>query len=132
MVVNDPIGDMLTRLRNSNKAFHQWTELPSSKIKKEIARVLKEEGFIEDFQAVKKGPFEVLRLKLKYGEDRRRAINGVKRISRPGLRIYVKKDEVPKVLGGIGVALLSTSNGVMTDRQARELGVGGEVICYLW
>lgn len=132
MVLTDSIGDMLTRIRNASRAYHEWVEMPSSNVKREIAQILKKEGFIEDFQVVKQGPFEKLRIKLKYGPDKKRAITGVKRVSKPGLRVYVKKDEIPQVLGGIGIAIISTSKGMLTDSEARKQGVGGEVICYVW
>jgi small subunit ribosomal protein S8 len=106
--------------------------MPSSSVRREIAQILRKEGFIEDFQVVKQGPFEKLRIKLKYGPDKKRAITGIKRVSKPGLRVYVKRENVPRVLGGIGIAIISTSKGILTDSEARKLGVGGEVICYVW
>lgn len=132
MVLTDTVGDMLTRIRNASRAYHSWVEMPSSNMKKEIARILKKEGFIEDYQVVKQGPFEKLRIKLKYGPDKKRAITGIKRVSKPGLRVYVKKEQIPRVLGGIGIAIISTSKGILTDSEARKMGVGGEVICYVW
>ncbi len=132
MVLIDTVGDMLTRVRNASRAYHSWVEMPSSNAKKEIARILKKEGFIEDYQVVRQEPFEKLSIKLKYGKDKKRAITGIKRVSKPGLRVYVKKEEIPRVLGGIGIAIISTSKGILTDSEARKIGVGGEVICYVW
>ena len=137
MSVSDPIADMLTRIRNSIMAGHQTVSLPSSKMKQSIVQILKEEGFIEDFEvvAVEDKPSQVIRIKLKYvGERRSRqpVISGLKRISRPGRRVYVGKKEIPWVQAGIGVAILTTPKGVMTDGRARQLGVGGEVLCEVW
>jgi small subunit ribosomal protein S8 len=132
MSVNDPIADMLTRLRNANKALHSQVELPASRVKLELARILKDEGYIADYQVVKGESFDTLLVDLKYTEDRRRVISQIKRISKPGRRIYAKKDGLPRVLGGLGTAILSTSSGVMTAREAQRLGVGGEVICFVW
>jgi small subunit ribosomal protein S8 len=132
MSVNDPIADMLTRLRNANKALHSQVELPASRVKLELARILKDEGYIADYQVVKGDSFDTLLVDLKYTEDRRRVISQIKRISKPGRRIYAKKDGLPRVLGGLGTAILSTSSGVMTAREAQRLGVGGEVICFVW
>lgn len=132
MAMTDPIADMLTRIRNANMIQKTTVDIPASRIKEEIANVLKAEGFIKDYQRVTEGSFGVLRVYLKYGKDGQRVISGLKRISKPGLRVYAKKDETPKVLGGLGVAVISTSKGIMTDKQARSLGVGGEVICYVW
>jgi small subunit ribosomal protein S8 len=132
MVVSDPIADLLTRIRNANTVFHDRIEVPGSKIKKSIVQILKEEGFVRDFEWVDNGHQGVIRVYLKYGPSKSRVISGLRRISRPGLRVYAKKDQVPKVLGGLGVAILSTSQGIMTDKQARQSGLGGEVLCYIW
>jgi small subunit ribosomal protein S8 len=128
----DPIADMLTRIRNANKALHSQVEMPTSQLKIELARILRDEGYITGY-AVKKGEsYDILVLDLKYTEDRRRVITQLKRISKPGRRIYAKKDNLPRVLGGLGMAVVSTSQGIMTARQAQRLGVGGEVICFVW
>ena len=132
MVLTDPIADMLTRIRNANTGYHEVVEIPASNIKLELARIMKEEGFIKDFDVVPGETQNVLRVTMRYGANKQRVIRGLKRISKPGLRVYVKKDEIPKVLNGLGVAVISTSRGLMTDRQAREAGLGGEVICYMW
>ncbi|MBO2518222.1 MULTISPECIES: 30S ribosomal protein S8 [Limnochorda] len=132
MVMTDPIADMLTRIRNASHARHDSVDIPSSRLKKELARVLKEEGYIRDVRILQDGPFETIRVYLKYGPQKRESIRGIRRISKPGRRVYATKDQVPKVLGGLGIAVLSTSRGVMTDRQARKERVGGEVICYVW
>lgn len=132
MVVSDPIADLLTRLRNANQVFHEKIELPGSKLKRSIVDILKNEGYVRDYEWVEDGKQGTLRVYLKYGPGKSRVLQGLKRISRPGLRIYAKKDEIPKVLGGLGIAILSTSKGIMTDREARRQGVGGEVLCYIW
>lgn len=132
MAMTDPIADMLTRIRNANMVQKETVDLPASRVKEEIATVLKNEGFIKDYQRIAEGPQGVLRLYLKYGKDGQKVISGLKRISKPGLRVYAKKDEIPKVLGGLGMAVISTSKGIMTDKAARGAGVGGEVICYVW
>lgn len=132
MSVNDPIADMLTRIRNANKALHSQVEVPASRMKIELARILKDEGYIADYQLVKGDSFDRLVVDLKYTEDRRRVISQIKRISKPGRRIYAGKDNLPRVLGGLGTAVLSTSRGVMTAREAQRLGVGGEVVCFVW
>jgi len=132
VTMSDPVADMLTRIRNANMVHHDKVEMPGSGLKRSIAQILKSEGFIRDFDWVEDSKQGVLRLYLKYGPNREKVINGIKRISKPGLRVYVGRDEVPKVLGGLGVAILSTSRGVLTDRQARQERVGGEVICYVW
>ena len=131
-MLTDPIADMLTRIRNANLALHESVEMPSSGMRKEIARILEEEGYIEGFAVNRGESFDTLRVTLKYGPNRERVISGVKRISKPGRRVYAKKDRPHKVLGGMGVAILSTSSGVVTGRQAQEKGVGGEVLCYVW
>ncbi len=130
--VTDPIADMLTRIRNANAAGHDQVTVPASKLKAEIARILKEEGFIQDWTWVHDGPQGTLRITLKYGPKRERVLRGLRRVSKPGLRVYVRRPYVPRVRGGLGVAILSTSRGILTDRQARRLGVGGEVLCYVW
>jgi len=128
----DPIADMLTRIRNANKALHAQVEIPSSGQKVELARVLKDEGYISGYSVVKEGSFDKLVVELKYTDGRRRVISQVKRVSKPGRRIYAKKDNLPKVLGGLGTAVISTSSGLMTAREAQRQGVGGEVICFVW
>lgn len=130
--MTDPIADMLTRIKNSNDARHNTVDIPASNMKKEIAQILIDEGFVEGFDLVDDGKQGIIRMNLKYGQNGEKVISGIKKISKPGLRVYVKNDEVPRVLGGLGIAIISTSNGVMTDRQARENRVGGEVVCYVW
>ena len=132
MVMTDPIADFLTRIRNGNMVMHETVEVPSSKMKMGIADILKGEGYIKDYEYIEDGKQGMIRIYLKYGPDRERVITGLKRISKPGLRVYVKKDEVPKVLGGLGTAVVSTSKGLMTDKKARKEGLGGEVVCYIW
>ena len=132
MSMTDPIADMLTRVRNANSAFKHTTKMPSSKKLVEIARIMKEEGYIEDYGVVSAEPRDSLEVTLKYGPKRERTITGIRRISKPGLRVYAKKDELPRVLGGLGVAVISTSKGLMTDRVARKTGIGGEVLAYIW
>jgi small subunit ribosomal protein S8 len=129
--MTDPISDMLTRVRNANTALHSSVEMPASRLKIAIAELLKSEGYIQDFEVVKDNKQGILRVKLRY-DNKRRVITGIKRISKPGLRVYARKDEIPRVLGGLGVAIISTSQGVMVDRQARTAGLGGEVLCYVW
>ncbi|MCI1859285.1 MAG: 30S ribosomal protein S8 [Sporolactobacillus sp.] len=132
MVMTDPIADMLTRIRNANTVRHEQVELPGSRVKRQIAEILKREGFIKDVEYIDDNKQGVLRLFLKYGGNRERVISGLKRISKPGLRVYAKADEVPKVLGGLGMAIVSTSKGIITDKEARKQHVGGEVIAYIW
>lgn len=132
MSMNDPIADMLTRIRNANSAGKEKVAMPSSKKLIEIARIMKQEGYVVGFEVAESTPRDILEIVLKYGKKRDKAIRGIKRISKPGLRIYASKDELPRVLGGLGTAIISTSNGVMTDRDARKAGVGGEVIAYIW
>lgn len=132
MVMTDPIADMLTRIRNANMVRHDKLELPSSTMKKQIAEILKREGFIRDFEYVADSKQGILRLFLKYGANNERVITGIKRISKPGLRVYAKTNEVPRVLNGLGIAILSTSKGIITDKEARQQQTGGEVICYVW
>jgi len=133
-VISDPIADMLTRIRNANHARHTEVRVPASKLKLELARVLREEGYIASFEVERNEGVagETLRIQFKTRPDRRRVISGLKRISRPGLRVYARKTEIPRVLGGLGIAILSTSQGVMSGRQALRAGVGGEVLCYVW
>lgn len=132
MAHSDPIADMLTRIRNANKALHSRVELPTSRMKVELARILKDEGYIVDYSVIKGESYDTLVLELKYTEDRRRVITQLRRVSKPGRRIYAKKDKLPKVLGGLGIAVVSTSQGLMTAREAQRLGVGGEVVCFVW
>jgi small subunit ribosomal protein S8 len=132
MSQTDPIADMLTRIRNANKALHAQVEMPASGQKVELARVLRDEGYITGYALVKEGSFDKLVVELKYTDGRRRVISQVKRVSKPGRRIYAKKDNLPKVLGGLGTAVISTSRGLMTAREAQRLGVGGEVVCFVW
>jgi small subunit ribosomal protein S8 len=130
----DPIADMLTRIRNANRALHEQAQMPTSRLKSEIARILKEEGYIQDFH-VEPGedtPYDTLVIELKYGRSRERVITDLKRVSKPGRRVYARKDRLPRVLGGMGTAILSTSNGLITSRAAEEQGVGGEVVCFVW
>lgn len=132
MSMTDPIADMLTRIRNANSAYKASTTMPSSKKLVEIARILKAEGYIADYSVIEGTPQDSLEVTLKYGARKERTITGLRRISKPGLRVYAKKDELPRVLGGLGIAVISTSAGVMTDRAAKKAGVGGEVIAYIW
>ena len=132
MTMTDPIADMLTRIRNANIVRHEKLEVPASNLKKEIAEILKREGFIRDVEYVEDNKQGIIRIFLKYGKDNERVITGLKRISKPGLRVYAKNDEVPKVLNGLGIALVSTSQGLLTDKEARAKKVGGEVLAYVW
>lgn len=132
MTMTDPVADMLTRIRNANTAGHATVDIPQSKIKMGIADILVKEGYIKSYEVVEGESQNTIRVAMKYGPDKTRVINGIKRISKPGLKVYAKKDEVPKVLGGLGIAIISTSNGLITDKEARKLGVGGEVVCYVW
>lgn len=135
MTMTDPIADMLTRVRNANSAHHDATTMPHSKIKVGIAEILKAEGYIQDYSVTEPAEGEVgksLTIQLKYGDDRQRSIVGIKRVSKPGLRVYAKSTSLPKVLGGMGIAIISTSQGLLTDRQAHEKSVGGEVLAYVW
>ena len=131
-VVSDTIADMLTRIRNANQMRYEEVKIPASNIKKEIARILKEEGFINDYKIVDNDAQGSIQITLKYTDKKERVINGLKRISKPGLRVYVQKNEVPKVLNGLGIAIISTSKGIMTDKEARKENIGGEVIAYIW
>ena len=133
MTMSDPIADMLTRIRNANTAKHDTVDVPSSKMKLAIADILLEEGYIKKYDLIDEGNFKTIRITLKYGVDRNdRIISGLKRISKPGLRVYAGKDELPRVLGGLGIAIISTNQGVITDKKARQLQVGGEVLAYVW
>ena len=132
MPVTDPIADMLTRIRNALGAKHETVNMPASKMKKAVAGILLKEGFIKGYEYKEEGPQGIIRISLKYGAKEESVINGLKKISKPGLRVYAKRDDVPKVLGGLGVAIISTSKGIMTDRDARKNDVGGEVIAYVW
>ena len=133
MTMSDPIADMLTRIRNANTAKHDTVDVPSSKMKLAIAEILLEEGYIRKFDVIENGSFKTIHITLKYGEDKNdKIISGIKRISKPGLRVYAGKEELPRVLGGLGVAIISTNQGVVTDKKARELQVGGEVLAFVW
>ncbi|MGL5614843.1 MAG: 30S ribosomal protein S8 [Sarcina sp.] len=132
MVMTDPIADLLTRIRNANSVRHEVVEVPSSTVKKAIVNILLQEGYLKGIEEYNDGVVPMLRLTLKYDTTNNRVITGLKRISKPGLRVYCKRDEVPKVLNGLGIALISTSKGLLVDREARKLGLGGEVICYVW
>jgi small subunit ribosomal protein S8 len=132
MTVTDPIADMLTRIRNANVGFKDSVEMPSSTVKVEIAKLLKQEGYIKDYAIVRGDSYDSIVLDLKYGEERQRVISGLKRISKPGRRVYARKDKMPRVLGGLGTAILSTSKGMMTGRDAEKQGIGGEVVCFIW
>jgi small subunit ribosomal protein S8 len=131
-LLTDPVADMLTRIRNANKALHDRVEMPSSKLKAEIARILKEEGYIRDFHIAEDGSRRLLVIELKYGRGRERVLSGLKRVSKPGRRIYAGKSRRQRVLGGMGIAIMSTSRGVVTSRTAEAEGIGGEVLCYVW
>jgi small subunit ribosomal protein S8 len=130
--MTDPIADMLTRIRNANSVYHDKVEIPASKIKQAIVEILKLEGFVKDYEVISDSKQGVLRVALKYGANREKVITGIKRISKPGLRVYAKSDQLPRVLGGLGIAIISTSRGIMSDKQARKEGLGGEVIAYVW
>ena len=132
MTMTDPIADMLTRIRNANTVGHETVEIPASKMKKAIAEILKEEGYITDFDVIEDDKQGMIKVTKKYGSNKERVISGIKKISKPGLKVYAKANEVPKVLGGLGIAIISTSKGIVSDKEARKLGVGGEVICYVW
>jgi small subunit ribosomal protein S8 len=131
-MLTDPVADMLTRIRNANKALHETVTMPSSGFKVEIARLLTDEGYIKDYRVEKGASFDTLVVELKFGKNRERVITDLKRISKPGRRVYAKKDRLPRVLGGMGTAIMSTPQGLVTSRKAQELGVGGEVICFVW
>lgn len=132
MVMTDPVADFLTRIRNANMVYHDKVEAPASRIKRSIADILKEEGFIRECEYIEDGKQGIIRVYMKYGSNKQRVLTGLKRISKPGLKVYARKDGVPKVLGGLGIAIISTSRGIMTDKKARSLGLGGEVLCYVW
>ncbi|MCI7327695.1 30S ribosomal protein S8 [Hornefia butyriciproducens] len=132
MTMTDPIADMLTRIRNANSVGHESVEIPASKMKKAIAQILLDEGYIENFEVIDDGVQGTIKVTLKYGANKERVISGIKKISKPGLKVYAKASDVPRVLGGLGIAVISTSSGIISDKKARELGVGGEVICYVW
>lgn len=131
-MMTDPIADMLTRIRNGNNARHKTVDIPASNIKKDISNILLKEGYIKNFEVIDDDKQGIIRIDLKYGENNEKVISGIKRISKPGLRVYVGSQDVPKVLGGLGIAVISTSKGMLTDREARQNNVGGEVICYVW
>ena len=130
--MTDPIADMLTRVRNASSVQHDTVDIPASNIKKEIARILLEEGYIKGYDVIEDGKQGLIRMQLKYGKNGEKVITGIKKISKPGMRVYADRNNVPIVLNGIGISVISTSKGIVTDKQARELGVGGEVICYVW
>ncbi|MBV8171076.1 MAG: 30S ribosomal protein S8 [Candidatus Eremiobacteraeota bacterium] len=130
--ITDPIADMLTRIRNANTAFAERVDVPASRVKAELAKLLKEEGFIKDFELVQQAPRDIIRIALKYGVGRERIINGLQRISRPGLRIYTPKGEIPKCMGGLGLVIMSTPKGIISGKQAKRLGCGGEVMAFVW
>lgn len=132
MTMTDPIADMLTRIRNANVVKHETVDVPASNIKKELARILLEEGFVRGYDVIEDGKQGIIRIQLKYGQAGERLITGLKRISKPGMRVYAAKDEIPRVLNGLGISVISTSKGILTDKQARKENVGGEVICYVW
>ena len=133
MTISDPIADMLTRIRNANTAKHDTVDVPASKMKNSIAEILYKEGYIQKYEIIDDGNFKTIRITLKYGKDKNeKIITGLKRISKPGLRVYAGKEDIPKVLGGLGIAILSTNQGVVTDKEARKLAVGGEVLAYVW
>ncbi len=132
MVMTDPISDFLTRVRNANMVNHEKVEVPASRVKRAIAEIMKNEGYIKDCEFIDDGKQGIIRIYLKYGTNKEKVITGLKRISKPGLRVYAKKDQIPRVLGGLGTAVISTSKGIMTDKEARKQGLGGEIICYIW
>ena len=132
MTMTDPIADMLTRIRNANVVKHETVDVPASNMKKELARILLEEGFIRGYDVIEDGKQGIIRIQLKYGQTGERVISGLKRISKPGMRVYTNAYEIPKVLNGLGISIISTSKGILTDKQARKENVGGEVICYVW
>ena len=132
MTMIDPIADMLTRIRNANVVKHETVDVPASNIKKELARILLEEGFVRGYDVIEDGKQGIIRIQLKYGHSGERVISGLKRISKPGMRVYAAKQEIPRVLNGLGISVISTSKGILTDKQARKENVGGEVICYVW
>lgn len=132
MSMTDPIADMLTRIRNANMVGHESVDIPASKLKKSIAEILLREGYIKGFEEIEDNKQGIIRVQMKYGQNKEKVITGIKKISKPGLKVYAKKDEIPKVLGGLGIAIISTSKGVITDKEARKENVGGEVLCFVW
>lgn len=132
MTMTDPIADMLTRIRNANIVSHDTVDIPASNMKKSIAEILYKEGYIRGYNVIEDGKQGIIRVQMKYAAEREKVISGLKRISKPGLKVYAKRHEVPRVLGGLGIAIISTSSGIITDKEARKIGVGGEVICYVW
>jgi len=132
MSITDPIADMLTRIRNANTANHKTVDVPASRTKQAIARILQDEGFIESFERVSEGPLGTIRIALRYGPEKEKIITGLRRISRPGLRVYTRKTEIPRVLGGLGLVIMSTPQGIMSGKSARKRGIGGEVLAYVW
>ena len=132
MTMTDPIADMLTRIRNANVVKHETVDVPASNMKKELARILLEEGFVRGYDVIEDGKQGIIRIQLKYGQEGERVITGLKKISKPGMRVYAANHEIPKVLNGLGISVISTSKGILTDKQARKENVGGEVICYVW
>ena len=132
MTMTDPIADMLTRIRNANIVGHATVDIPASKMKKSIAGILTEEGYIKGYDVIEDNKQGMIRVHMKYGQGKEKVISGIKKISKPGLKVYAKASDVPRVLGGLGIAIISTSNGLISDKEARKLGVGGEVICYVW
>ncbi len=132
MAVTDPIADMLTRIRNANTANHQTVDMPASRTKRAIAQILPDEGFIESFERLSQGPQGTMRIQLQYGPEKEKVITGLRRISRPGLRVYTRKTEIPRVLGGLGMVIMSTPQGIMSGKRAKKQGVGGEVLAYVW
>ncbi len=132
MPTTDPIADMLTRVRNANKALHDQVDVPASKVKEQLAKLLKKEGYIKDYQLIQTGVQGTLRITMKYTHDRQRIISGLKRVSKPGLRVYVGKDEIPRIFGGLGTVVVSTPRGILTGRNAQKMGVGGELMAYVW
>ncbi len=132
MQITDPIADMLTRIRNANSSKHESVNVPASKLKIEIARILNEEGYINGYEVIEDGLQGVIKINLKYGANKQKVITGLKRVSKPGLRVYASKEELPRVLKGLGIAIISTSKGIMTDKEARKLNVGGEVLAFIW
>ena len=132
MTMTDPVADMLTRIRNANTAGHTTVDVPASKIKKSIASILKDEGYIEDFEVIEDEKQGMIKIKMKYAPGKVKVISGIRKISKPGLKVFAKSEDVPRVLGGLGIAIISTSKGVISDKEARRLGIGGEVVCYVW
>ena len=132
MTMTDPVADMLTRIRNANTAGHTTVDVPASKMKKSIAIILKDEGYIEDFEVIEDDKQGMIKVKMKYAPGKVKVISGIRKISKPGLKVFAKSEDVPRVLGGLGIAIISTSKGVISDKEARRLGIGGEVVCYVW